>query len=212
MKNITIFIDESGTLPDPKDRLVVMVAVGVSSPERIDNVIKAVRKGSHFRKLKGEIKYYTVGQKTKTLFFDKISKEKINVFIMTIEKSGRTVHDTPENFAIISSLLLGDVLDFYVQVKEIIFDRHFHRDKDIEEFNQNLRDYLGEALPEIRHVDSKRNKRVNVADMVAGAVFAKETDKDPYFYKKFRKMIINETKLSWAGAKRKVIQKIKNLA
>ena len=212
MKNITIFVDESGTLPDPKDKVIIVAAIGVGSPEKIETIIKTVRKKGKFKKLTGEVKYYTVGEKTKKLFFEKIVKEDFDIFILIVEKMGRVIPDTPEHFGILSGLLLENVFAFYPQVREVIFDRHFHKDKDIEKFNQVLEKFLGRDLPKINHVDSTRNKKVNVADMVAGAVLAKETGKDIRFYEIFRKRIVNKSRLNWPEAKRKLFKRQKKLA
>lgn len=211
MKNITLFIDESGTLPDPKDKVIIVAAVGTCSPRKIETIIKTVRKKGKFKKPIGEIKFYTVGEKTKSLFFKKIIDEDIDIFILIVEKMGRAVPDTPEHFAILSGLLLEDVFAFYPQVQEIFFDRHFHKDKDIEEFNQTLRAFLGKDLPKISHVDSKRDKKVNIADMVAGAVLARETGKDKRFYEMLRKRIMNESRLNWPEAKRRLLKREKIL-
>src|SRR3972149_11259622 len=212
MKNITVFIDESGTLPDPKDKVIIVAAVGVSSPEKIELIIKSGRKRGKFRRPTGEIKFYTAGEKTKSLFFTKIAEENFDIFILTIDKKGRTIPDTPEHFAILSGLLLEDIFAFYSHIQEIIFDRHFHKETDIEKFNQILKDFLGRDLPKISHVDSKRNKRVNIADMVAGAVLAKETGKDRRFYEMFRKRVVKESRLNWPAAKRKLFRRSKKLA
>lgn len=207
MKNIILLIDESGTLPDPKDKVIIVAAVGVYSPERIERIIKAVRKRGKFKKPTGEIKFYTVGKKTKSLFFEKVVKEGFDIFILTVEKMGRAIPDTPEHFAILSGLLLEDVFVFYPRVREIVFDRHFHKDRDLEKFNQALKNFLGKDLPKINHVDNKKDRRVNVADMVAGAVLAKETGKDKSFYEIFKKRIVSESRLNWPEAKRKLFER-----
>jgi hypothetical protein len=56
LSGVTLFIDESGTLPDPKDKIIVVAAVGVYSPRRIDEILKTVRKRGKFKRLTGEIK------------------------------------------------------------------------------------------------------------------------------------------------------------
>lgn len=119
---------------------------------------------------------------------------------------GRKITDTPEHFAFLCWLLLNDVLSFYPDIKEIIFDRHFSRDYDIEQFNKFLRRLLPQ-LPDIQHVDSKKVKRVNIADMIAGAVLANETGKNKKYYKMFEKQIISEKRLNWVEAKRKFLNK-----
>lgn len=176
MRNVTLFIDESGTLPDPQDKVIVVAAVGVYSPRRIETIIKTVRKKGKFKKAVGEIKFYNVGEKTRKLFLKKIVAENFDIFILTVDKVGRMIPDTPEHFAVLSGLLLKDVFSFYPKVGRIVFDRHFHRDRDIEKFNQALNDFLNQKLPEIEHVDSRRDKKVNVADMVAGDKKLARTD------------------------------------
>lgn len=204
---ITIFIDESGTLPDPKDRVIVVAAVGSKAPAKIELIIKTVRKRGKFKKTTEELKFYTVGDKTKTAFFKEIAKEQVSIFILTVEKMGRKIPDTPQHFAVLCWLLLTDVFSFYPQIKEIVFDRHFHRNKDIKHFNQLLQKLI-KNLPDLKHVDSKKDKKVNIADMIAGAVLAKEVKKDDKFYKMFRKQIISEARINWPEAKRKLIKKI----
>lgn len=206
MSKVVIFVDESGTLPDPKDKVIVVAAIGTDIPSRFEAILKEVKKKGKFKKQTGELKFYTAGEKTKTAFFEKLSKEKIDVFILTVEKMGRKIPDSPQNFAVLCWLLLSEVLNFYPSVEEIIFDRHFHREKDITIFNQFLKNWL-EKLPQISHVDSRKDKRINVADMIAGAVLAKETRKEEKFYQIFRKQIISEIRINWPEAKRRLFYK-----
>lgn len=87
MKKVTIFIDESGTLSDPLDKVIVVAAVGIYSPEKIKQIIKNVKRKSKIRKDTGEFKFYTAGERSKNLFFKDfygmfvtniISEKKIN--------------------------------------------------------------------------------------------------------------------------------------
>ena len=52
---ISIFIDESGTLPDPKDKIIVVAAVGSKTPDKILEVNKKVRKRLKQRKKKEQV-------------------------------------------------------------------------------------------------------------------------------------------------------------
>lgn len=207
MKDVILFVDESGTLPDPKDKIIVVAAVGVYSPRKIDEILKTVRKRGRFKRPTGEIKFYTAGEKSKILFFEKIVEENFDIFVLIVDKIGRKIEDTPENFAVICGLLLQNVFAFYPNVREIVFDRHFHKDKDIEKFNKTLNDFLKKKLPKIDHVDSQKNKAVNVADMVAGAILAKETGKDSRFYKIFKGRIVTEARVNWPETKRRLFGK-----
>lgn len=202
MKNIVVFIDESGTLPDPKDKVIVIAAVGTKTPERIEKIIKEIRKKTKLKKKSGELKFYTAGDKTKRLFFERIAKEEIDIFILSIDKMGRKIPDTYENYAILCWLLLEDVFEFYKEVRQIIFDRHFSKLQDINSFNRLLENLLHRKL-KIVHVDSKKDKKVNVADMIAGAVLAKETGKEQRFYELIQIKIVNERKINWPAAKQR---------
>lgn len=205
MNKVTVFIDESGTLPDPKDKVIVVAAVGVKIPAKIELIIKQVRKKGKFKKPTGEFKFYRASSKSKIAFLEKITREKLDIFILIVEKMGRKIPDTPQHFALLCWFLLTGVLIFYPEIREIIFDRHFHKEEDIKRFNHFLGEFLGK-LPRIEHVDSQKDKRVNVADMVAGAVLAKETGKTKRFYQIFRKQVISETRINWSEAKRRLFK------
>ena len=206
----TIFIDESGTLPDIKDKVIVIAAVGTNNPAMIDNIFKTLQKKEKLRKQTGELKFYTAGDKTKHLFFENFMKEDFEIFVLEVEKMGRKIPDTPEHFAFLCWLLLNDVFSFYSNINEIIFDRHFSKKNDIEQFNKFLRQLIPQ-LPNISHVDSKKTKRVNIADMIAGAILANETGRNNKYYKMFEKQIVSEKKLNWVEAKRSLLNK-KNLS
>lgn len=206
MNKITVFIDESGTLPDPKDKVVIVAAVGTDIPEKIDAIIKEIRKKGKFRKQTGELKFYTSGERTRISFLKRINNNSFDIFILSVEKLGRKIPDTPIHFAMLCWLLLCDVLNFYTGVENIIFDRHFSSKIDIERFNKSLRSFLN-IKTNFKHVDSKKDKRVNIADMIAGAVLLNETGKDPRFYECIKDRIISLKRLNWVEAKLKIFEK-----
>ena len=98
---ITIFIDESGTLPDINDKVIVVAAVGTENPEIINHIFKIVKNKEKPRKQTGEIKFYTSGNKTKKIFFENMNKSDFKIFILEVEKSGSIIHDTPNHFALL---------------------------------------------------------------------------------------------------------------
>ena len=205
MEKVTVFVDESGTLPDPKDRVIVVAAVGTNFPERIERIIRTVRKSGKFRKEVGEVKFYTSGDKSKILFLEKVVEESFDISVLTVEKMGRKIPDTPKHFALLCWLLLTDVFNFYPDIVEkAVFDKHFHKKEDIEVFNKVLKNLVGRKLPPIKHVDSEEDRKVNVADMVAGAVLAREAGKGRRFYEIFKEQVISETRINWPEAKRKL--------
>lgn len=206
MRKPVVFVDESGTLPDPKDKVIVVAAVGTGTSEKIASIIKKLLRKGTLRKKTGELKFYTAGERTKRLFFKSIAKENIDIFVLVVEKMGKKIPDTPEHFAILSWLLLSDVLNFYQEVKEIVFDRHFSKKSDNEAFDKHVQRLLNREI-QIRYVDSKVEKSVSSADMVAGAVLAKESGKDSRFYQVIKRQIVSEKRLNWVEAKRMIFNK-----
>lgn len=205
MRKTFVYIDESGTLPDPKDKVIVVAAVVTASPYQIDAILQKVKKKTkHFRK-SGELKFYTAGDKTKLFFFEKLKEAKLDIFVLVIDKMGRKIADAPQNYALLCWLLLSDVITFY-PVGEIILDRHFFRESDSQEFNDSITELFNIEF-NIRHVESVHNKRVNLADMVAGAVLAKETGKTDKFFLLIEKRIVAYKKLNWVEAKRRLFPK-----
>ena len=74
---------------------------------------------------------------------------------------GRRIPDTPENYAALCCLLLDDVLAFSSDVKTLIFDQHFSRQEDINQFNYAIVKIINKQIY-IRHVQSIKDKRVNI--------------------------------------------------
>jgi hypothetical protein len=202
MKKVTVFVDESGTLPDPKDKVVIVAAVGSQSPEKLLTISKSVRKFQK-KKYSAEIKFYKAGERTKKKFLEKLAKEDLEIFVLTVEKEGKKIEDSPGNFALLCWLILEDCLLFYKnKLKQVIFDRHFHQKKDQEKFNQVLTRLLNRQLIFI-HVDSQKDSRVNAADMVAGSLLWKATGKDKKFYQLIKEKITSEKIINWKQIREK---------
>jgi len=59
IKQIVIFIDESGTLPDPNDKVIIVAAVGTGIPATLEKVTKSTRKNLKKKnEAMAEIKFY----------------------------------------------------------------------------------------------------------------------------------------------------------
>jgi len=214
INSITIIIDESGTLPDPNDKVIIIAAVSTEIPKLLAEVSKTVRKEIRKRKKKeeiSEIKFYQAGDRTKTAYLKTLAKQAVDVFVLIVDKKEQKIPDTPENFAALCYILLAECLLFYGnKVKEVIFDKHFHRSIDQSRFDDILTKLLKRRL-KLRHLDSSKNTEVNTADMVAGSLLWKYTGKDNKFYDLIKDKIISEKVLNWKEVKRKFFTEIKNL-
>lgn len=199
-KNTFIYIDESGTLPDPHGSIVVVAAVGTTNPAMLLLPKKTAKKTLTKNAIK-EIKFYRSGDTTKRKFLQTLSKQDVAIFVLVIEKHDQIIADTPENFAFVCSLLLSDCLHYYqFESLSMVFDRHFHRTSDQERFNTFLEEFLGKKLS-ITHVDSLNENAVNTADMVAGSLLWSRTGKNPAFYEIIKPKVIEEKIINWKEAK-----------
>lgn len=207
---ITIYIDESGTLPDPKDKVIVVAAVATQTPEEMYQLFSSQIKKEPLRKKSTELKFYTAGDKTKQKFFKELMQSNVDIYILVVDKLGRKIADTPENFAVLNSVLLAEVLPFYEGKKEIVFDKHFHRKDALQQFDNCLERLLADKNIRLKHVESQENKLVNLADMVAGATLAYSSGKNTHFYDMFERQVIVEIRIKWPEVKRRLFSK-KNL-
>ena len=213
-KKVKIYIDESGTLPDPDDQVIILAAAGFNDKKTVFKIFKKIRDKVKSKKEKPlhEIKFYNAGLKTKKLFFQELKELPLNIFILIVDKKGQVIADNPENFALLSSLLLKDCLSFYEkdQIEEIIFDRHFHKLKDQNVFNSLLSELLDRKFT-LKHIDSLEDPLVNIADMVAGSFLAYVRQKNQGFHHLISDKIITENRLNWKEAKRILVNKTKKL-
>lgn len=202
---ISILIDESGTLPDPKDKVIIMAAVGVNAQEALLSVLKKVRKSMRCDKKEkavSEIKFYKAGERTKAVYLKELSLADVNIFALIVEKNNQSIKDTPDNFALLAYILLKECLVFYqdTKIEEVIFDKHFQQKEDLTKFNEVLLELLGETLT-LKHLSSVDNPEINSADMVAGSLLWKYTGKSEKFYNLIKDKIISEQILNWKEAK-----------
>lgn len=200
---IYIFIDESGTLPDTKDKFVVLAAVATDNRLILNRFLE---------KSKKEIKFYSAGDKTRKLYLTALAKESVSIFTLSINKNRQKISDSPENYAVLSWLLLLDCLAYFRNEKtKIIFDRHFHRSTDEKKFISFLKKLFALDL-DIASADSAKNPGVMAADMVAGSFLYNQTGKNNRFYRLLAGKIISEKTINWKEAKKKFIEAIKKLA
>ncbi len=206
---LNIFIDESGTLPDPKDKFIVISGVGVKRIKEAKDVVSRILFSLRQKKIKiKELKFYYAGQRTKRQFLSGIVSASFEIFVLVVNKKGRKIADTSENFAILAADLINEINLWYKAEKVIItINRHFHRKIDQNNFNKFLRKWVDKSLKyTIRHSDSQQNHLVNLADMTAGAVLWKYSGKDSQFYNIIKESIMVEKLVSWPEIKRKSIK------
>lgn len=207
-----LFIDESGTLSDKNDSFVVVTAVATDDPRKLTDLSNSIRKSLRgSKKLPAEIKFYSSGDKTKTIFLTKLNQLDISISVLVVSKKDSSIEDSPLNFASVCYYSIEPITRKNKSSDiELVFDKHFHKPGDQLRFNLFLERKI-HNIKKIRHVDSQRERAVNCADMISGTVLCslRKTDK---FYLIIKKKIAHYKQVRWSELKRKFLSEIKNLA
>jgi hypothetical protein len=177
--------DESGSLTAATP-LFVMVVVLTPRPEAMKNLIRrvALRSGKRLkrrRKAASEIKWRNASRYIRLGVLTRLAQADVAVFTLTVRKGGRRIEDTPENYAILACELLRLCWDVYPNMA-LSLDRHFTSPDQIATVNTFIhRHWPIRGVLSVTHVDSQRSPLVQLADFVAGSVYAWHKAGDPAF-------------------------------
>lgn len=205
----TLLIDEAATLPDPKDRFVIIAAVVTKRAHGLEKIIISARKRIPFKgkrkkeRKTSELKFYTAGDKTRKFILQEIAKRKIKIFVLIVDKKGRRIADNPENYGLlVAKLLLKITRKLKRRINLILVDQHFDSAEKRGRFKDIIEKVVGRPL-NLFQVDSLEDKRINLADFVAGAPLADVTGKNKEFKEIIKSKIVVELKISWQDIARK---------
>lgn len=202
-----VLIDESGRLHDPHDQILVFAAVVTRTLISLDTIISKARgriptKGKRKRERLSEIKFSLVGDRTRQLVLKEIAKRDMRVYILVVDKQGRSIKDTPENYALLVARLLKKVLRDNPKLEHILIDRHYTFITQREEFNTLLQEISRRTLF-IEHLDSLQNPVISLPDFVAGALRSACVREELQWKKQIEHMILEEDFKTWRELKQK---------
>ena len=87
-----VFIDESGTLPDVKDKFIIVAGVGAEKIKDSKDLISRILKSLRQRKIKiKELKFYYSGDRTKVQILSGMVSCGFEIFILAVDKKGRKI-------------------------------------------------------------------------------------------------------------------------
>ena len=205
-----ILVDESGTLPDPKDQFIVIAGIRLRKIKEARNLISRILKSLRQRKIRiKEVKFYYAGEQTKRQILSGIISAGFEIFVVIVDKKRRKISDTPENFALLVGELISEI-DLWQPKRnlKILIDKHFHRKADEKDFNKFLQENIKKALSySIQHIDSQQDFIINLADFVAGAILAKYNKNNVQFYNIIKESILLEKIVNWPELKRRSLRK-----
>ncbi len=173
MEPATAFVDEAGNLPDPRDRWVILAAIVAQHPHALQFIIPRARrkqKRSELKKLRGrETKWVNAPDGLRQRVLADLSQHAVSIFWLGVDKENNSIEDTPENYGLMAIELLRECQAYYPSL-QVCFDRRF----DNPAREAHLNEIVTQAIPLAatpKHLDSQKDRRIQLADFVAGAVF-----------------------------------------
>lgn len=169
-------LDESGSLTADSPYFCMAVVI-TPDPQSVRHLIRraASRSGKRLgRPLKdaAEIKWSNASQHIRALALAELAEAEVELFALTVLKGGRRIEDTPENYGILACEVLSHVWRLYPNVS-LALDRHFSSAAQIAAVDTLIhRRWPSQGVLSVAHVDSQRNPLVQLADLVAGSVYA----------------------------------------
>lgn len=191
-----LIIDESGRLADRNDRYLVFAAVVADTLVGLDKVVTSVSKKMKNRLRPHEIKFSTTGDKTRVNVLERIKSKRIQIYVLTIDKEGRKIVDNVENYSLMISFLVREVLKKFPGATHCFIDRHFTYITQREKFNDLLQKQAGKKLF-IEHLDSQQNTIISLPDFVAGAFRLGHSKNEGTFARIIERHVIKEFIYTW---------------
>ncbi|MEM3804393.1 MAG: DUF3800 domain-containing protein [Conexivisphaerales archaeon] len=205
MHSIHIFVDEAGDLgfSDKSTKTFVIAYIMPMQPERIRTQLKRLmrRLNTSLKLELREFKHSRDSEQVRDKVFELIRTQNIQAGIMAIEKSSvkhelRGRKNILYNFLVVDKMI-KDALKLYPKTLEIVLDRSMSKES-IADFNRyvkwkvdwNKRTDSVAPVVHVSHVDSTKEKCIQVADYIAGACFARFERKYNFEYNKIKDKII----------------------
>ncbi|TSC88767.1 MAG: Uncharacterized protein G01um10145_793 [Microgenomates group bacterium Gr01-1014_5] len=198
-----VIIDESGRFADASSKVIVFSALVTESLVGLDKIVFQARRKLPTKKKEHtlpEIKFSKTGENTKRHLLQSITKRDIDIFSLVVFTEGRKILDTPQNYALLVSVLLGLVVKSGIKISHIIIDRHFTWTRQREQFDNLLQQGLETDLF-IEHLDSQQNAIISLPDFVAGATRERYIKELTMLRDLFEAKIVKELKTSWRELK-----------
>lgn len=196
----TIYIDESGTLPDNRDKFIVLAALISVDSISLAKILpkfrkKLPKKGTRKKELAvPELKFHYAGSITRRKVLENLAKEKLKIYILIVDKLNRKIADTPRNYAKLLKALLR-LISKKEEFVTVYVDKHFNS-----EFKTTvLQNEIKANFPkiDILQTDSQIDSRIDLADFIAGAFLRKFNLNDMDFTDIISSKIVEEKLVKW---------------
>ncbi len=175
-------VDESGALTATSPWFV-LAAVLTPHPESVAHIVNrvALRTGKRLkraRKPATELKWRNASHRVRTDVLGHLAATEVQCFTLVVDKQGRRIEDSPENYAVLVCELLALCWEYYPN-QSVALDRHFTTPAQFARVNTFVyRHWPATGTLNLIHVDSQRSSLVQLADFVAGAAYDRYNGRD----------------------------------
>ncbi|GEM_PF-4902757 len=202
------FLDESQNLQDEGSFFSVVIILTTSPYQKAyQSIFKRTRKNILKRKEKEvpELKFTHSTHQVRVKILKAISKRAISVSAFIVDKIGRRIPDTPENYGVVVGFAVSEVLKKY-PVIILTVDKKYTRPSAQDEVEKATLKVVGKiskkgVLQFKEHADSKTNSILQMADYVAGAISYKYNQNDESYWEIVKDLIEQEKVESWVDLK-----------
>jgi hypothetical protein len=169
-------LDESGSLTADSPFFCMAVVI-TPDPLSVRHLVRraASRSGKRLgRPLKdaAEIKWSNASLRIRASVLAELAEAEVDIFALSVLKGGRRIEDTPENYGILACEVLRHAWGLYPNVS-LALDRHFTSAAQVAVVDTLIhRNWPLQGALSVAHVDSQRYPLVQLADLVAGSVYA----------------------------------------
>jgi len=204
-----IGVDESGSLADETEWFS-LAGVLTYRPEAVRHIIRrvATRSGKRLQRKRAavsEFKWRNASGKFRQEVLARLAEAEVEVFSLMVRKGRRRIEDTPEHYAALICELLRDCWVTHPNLA-LLIDKRFASPMQVGILNTLIyRQLPASGVLSISHVDSQRHALVQLADFVAGSIYAKYKEGDTTSQLLASKLR-SEKKREWAVVKREWLQ------
>ena len=200
-----IYIDESGSLSDPRDTIVTLAAIKTLSPRPLRWIIKRVKRDVQRKKPKrdtlSELKFYTTTDSARVAVLEALAREQVEIYALSVFKGDQIIPHTPENYGVLLCELLRMCGAEHEHVTELVVDMPFNTPQQRARLTAIVQNILDLDV-EPRYVDSIKNPYIQLADFVAGAVRAKHMGRNLPPYQFIQPRMISDQLVRWKVLRR----------
>lgn len=173
---LELYLDESGNLADELPYFVIATfSAGKGSRKKLTRLPKKIRQKILDKELHQvpELKFHNSNETTRQRFLKDMVSSNPKISILALDKKGRQIIDTPENYGSVVGELLQGFLPSDNDIN-LIIDKKYTKPADRETFDKTVKwlvsPWVSTTKISINHLSGSQENLLQVADFIAGAV------------------------------------------